>query len=75
MPEQWTWPAAVGVLLGVVAFVTLLVPVLVVQQRRYGRETAGPSLAATLRSTATLQVVFNVLLFVPWGVLARRFLG
>lgn len=39
------------------------------------RDTAGLGTVATLRSVAVLQVVFNVLLFVPWGVLARRLLG
>lgn len=130
--DRWTWPAWVGVVGGLAAFAVLLVPVLVVQSRRYGRlsgwrllgaaavavygvallaytllplpsgdlaawcaqygvdgpqlrplqlvadirrDTAGLGLGATLRSTAVLQVVFNVLLFVPWGVLARRYLG
>ena len=31
------------------------------------RETAGLSLRAALRSAVVLQVVFNVVLFVPWG--------
>lgn len=35
------------------------------------RDTAGMSLRAALRSETVLQVVFNVLLFIPWGVLAR----
>ncbi|GHD13849.1 VanZ family protein [Zhihengliuella salsuginis] len=39
------------------------------------RETAGMSLLGRLKSTVVLQVVFNVILFVPWGVIARRFLG
>ncbi|MCO1338312.1 hypothetical protein BJH93_05295 [Kocuria polaris] len=39
------------------------------------RQTAGMSLLATLKSFVVLQVVFNVLLFIPWGVIARRFLG
>jgi glycopeptide antibiotics resistance protein len=39
------------------------------------RDTAGLSLVATLRSVAVLQVVFNVLLFIPWGVFARGFAG
>lgn len=39
------------------------------------RDTAGMSLAATLRSAAVLQVVFNVLLFLPWGIFARGFAG
>src|SRR6478736_5103092 len=130
--DRWTWPAWVGVVGGVAAFVVLLVPVLVVQSRRYGRlsgprllgaaavavygvallaytllplpsgdlaawcarygvggpqlrpfqfvadirrDTAGLGLGATLRSAAVLQVAFNVLLLVPWGVLARRYLG
>lgn len=38
-------------------------------------DTAGMGLAATLRSAAVLQVVFNVVLFVPWGVLGRGFAG
>lgn len=39
------------------------------------RDTAGLGPGATLRSPAVLQVVFNVVLFVPWGVLVRRYLG
>ncbi|MBD7949985.1 VanZ family protein [Oerskovia rustica] len=39
------------------------------------RDTAGMSAAARLRSPAVLQTVFNVVLFVPWGVLVRRFFG
>lgn len=39
------------------------------------RDTAGLGLGATLRSAAVLQVVLNVVLFVPWGVLVRRYLG
>jgi glycopeptide antibiotics resistance protein len=39
------------------------------------RETAGLGLRGTLLHPATRQVVFNVVLFVPWGVLWRRFLG
>lgn len=32
------------------------------------------SLVATLRSFTFLQVAFNVLLFMPWGIIVRRFL-
>lgn len=39
------------------------------------RETAGLGVGATLRSVVVLQVVFNVVLFVPWGMLVRRYLG
>ena len=39
------------------------------------RDTAGMSTAQRLRSPAVLQTVFNVVLFVPWGVLVRRFFG
>ncbi|WP_227748624.1 VanZ family protein [Oerskovia douganii] len=39
------------------------------------RDTAGMSAAQRLRSPAVLQTVFNVVLFVPWGVLVRRFFG
>ncbi|MFD6166476.1 VanZ family protein [Oerskovia sp. NPDC060287] len=39
------------------------------------RDTAGMSTAARLRSPAVLQTVFNVVLFIPWGVLVRRFFG
>ncbi|MFF2452553.1 VanZ family protein [Isoptericola sp. NPDC058082] len=132
MIDRWTWPAVVGVGFGVLVFLGVLIPVLLVQQRRYGRldarrvlgaaalavyvvtllaytllplpsgdltawcaahgvsgaelvplhslddirrDTAGLGTLATLRSAAVLQVAFNVLLFVPWGVLARRYLG
>jgi glycopeptide antibiotics resistance protein len=37
------------------------------------RETAGVGLLGTLTSFATLQVVFNVLLFIPLGVIVRGF--
>ncbi|QIK82527.1 VanZ family protein [Sanguibacter sp. HDW7] len=39
------------------------------------RDTAGLGLRATVLHTTVLQVVLNVALFVPWGVLWRRFLG
>ncbi|TQK76140.1 glycopeptide antibiotics resistance protein [Rarobacter incanus] len=39
------------------------------------RATAGLPLPQALTSTATLQVVFNVILFVPWGILVRRYFG
>lgn len=39
------------------------------------RDTAGLGLRATLLHTTVLQVILNVVLFVPWGVLWRRFLG
>ncbi|MBT2587049.1 VanZ family protein [Arthrobacter sp. ISL-95] len=39
------------------------------------RETAGLGITGTLASRATLQVVFNVVLFIPWGVIARRYLS
>ncbi|WP_116949758.1 VanZ family protein [Jiangella endophytica] len=38
-------------------------------------DTAGLSLMARLESAAVLQVVFNVVLFVPWGLYLRRFFG
>ncbi|MFJ4285477.1 VanZ family protein [Paenarthrobacter nicotinovorans] len=37
------------------------------------RETSGLGITGTLTSRATLQVVFNVVLFIPWGVIARRY--
>jgi hypothetical protein len=37
------------------------------------RDTAGDGVLATLTNTATLQVVFNVLLFVPFGIIVRGF--
>lgn len=39
------------------------------------RETAGLGVVGTLTSGVTLQVVFNVALFVPFGLLVRRFGG
>lgn len=38
-------------------------------------QTAGMTLMQAARSMVVLQVAFNVLLFIPWGVLVRRFLG
>ncbi|GAB3256715.1 VanZ family protein [Arthrobacter pigmenti] len=37
------------------------------------RETAGLPLLAALSSPVTLQVVFNVVLFIPWGIIVRRY--
>lgn len=129
MPQQWTWPAYVGIFGGAVLFAVFFLPIALVQSRRYGRlsgrrllvsaalavygvalvaytllplpsgaagwcaqhgidaaqlrplafvddirrETAGLGLTQTLRSRSVLQVAFNVLLFVPWGVAVRRF--
>ena len=39
------------------------------------RETEGLSPLGVLTSRATMQVVFNVALFVPLGIIARRFAG
>lgn len=132
MTDVWTWPARIGVLLGTGLFLLLLVPVLVIQVRRYGaisparllgaaalavygtalvaytllplpsgdlaawcadfgyqgpqlrplqtvadirERTAGLPLGAAVRDISVLQAVFNVVLFVPWGVLVRRYLG
>ncbi|MFD7308653.1 VanZ family protein [Promicromonospora sp. NPDC059942] len=132
MTDVWTWPARIGVLIGTALFVALLIPILVIQVRRYGvisparllgaaalavygtalvaytllplpsgdlaawcaqygydgaqlkplqivadirERTAGLSLGAAVRDISVLQGVFNVVLFVPWGVLVRRYLG
>lgn len=123
----WTWQAWFGLIGGTLLFSAVLVPMLVVQTRRYGglsfrrllgaaavsiyavalvaytllplpelrancgaggggielvpghsvgdilRETEGLSLLRTLTSRATLQVVLNVALFVPFGLIARRY--
>ncbi|KQZ25063.1 VanZ family protein [Microbacterium sp. Root553] len=123
----WTWQAWVGIIGGGLIFAAVLVPILVVQVRRYGalsfrrllgaagvsvyavalvaytllplpevrancaaggggvelipghsvgdilRETQGLSLLGTVTSRATLQVLLNVALFVPFGLIARRF--
>lgn len=37
--------------------------------------TAGAGIRGTLTSFAFLQVAFNVVLFVPWGVFMRRYFG
>jgi glycopeptide antibiotics resistance protein len=37
------------------------------------RETAGESPLQVLTSGAVLQYVFNILLFVPWGIIVRRY--
>lgn len=132
MTDVWTWPARIGVLIGTGLFVALLIPILLIQVRRYGaisparllgaaalavygtalvaytllplpsgdlaawcashgydgaqlrplqivadirERTAGLSLGAAVRDISVLQGVFNVVLFVPWGVLVRRYLG
>lgn len=127
---RWSLPFNVAVVGGLLLFAVLLVPVLVVQYRRFGRlsprrvlavsavcvygvalvaytflplpdstanctarggariqlvpfqfvrdivrETAGLGVVGTLTSGVTLQVVFNVALFVPFGLLVRRFGG
>ncbi|KNY06876.1 VanZ family protein [Microbacterium sp. GCS4] len=123
----WTWQAWFGLIGGALLFSAVLVPMLLVQTRRYGalsfrrllgaaavsvyavalvaytllpipelrancgagggglelvpghsigdilRETEGLSLLRTLTSRATLQVVLNVALFVPFGIIARRY--
>lgn len=123
----WTWQAWFGLIGGGVLFAAVLVPILLVQVRRYGalsfrrllgaaavsvyavalvaytllpipevrancgagggglelvpghsigdilRETEGLSLLRTLTSRATLQVILNVALFVPFGIIARRY--
>lgn len=123
----WTWQAWFGLVGGGFIFAAVLIPMLLVQTRRYGgfsfrrllgaaavsiyavalvaytflpipevrancgagggglelvpghsigdilRETEGLSLLRTLTSRATLQVVLNVALFVPFGVIARRY--
>lgn len=128
--DRWSLPFDVAVVGGLALFAVLLVPVLVVQYRRFGRlsprrvlavsavcvyavalvayttlplppttqncgptggtrinlvpfafvrdiarATAGLGLVGTLTSAVTLQVVFNVALFVPFGLLVRRFGG
>lgn len=123
----WTWQAWFGLIVGGLIFASVLVPILLVQVRRYGalsfrrllgaaavsvyavalvaytllpmptvrancgaggggielipghsvgdilRETEGLSLLGILTSRATLQVLFNVALFIPFGLIARRF--
>lgn len=39
------------------------------------RETQGLSIVSTLTSRASLQVVLNVVLFIPFGIIARRYWG
>lgn len=124
---EWTWQAQFGLIGGGILFWVVLVPLLVLQVRRYGglsfrrllgaaavsvyavalvaytllplpemrancgvsaagielvpghsigdilRETEGLSITGTLTSRATMQVVLNVMLFVPLGVIARRY--
>lgn len=128
--STWIWSGGIGLLFGGILFAVVMIPVLAVQYRRYGRfsparmlgamavtlygvsiltytwlplpeapadfcatHAVGRNLvpfsfiadiraaaAATSWTTAltgfvTLQVVFNVVLFVPWGVIARRYFG
>lgn len=129
--HYWTWPAYVGVLGGLLLFAATLLPIVLIQYRRYGaisglrllgaagfavwvvalvaytlvlsptnpdtwcrlhaidtvqthpfrfvsdiaNATRGYSLRQRLLAPVTLQVVFNVLLFVPLGVWCRRFFG
>ncbi|MGO1592036.1 VanZ family protein [Ancrocorticia sp.] len=39
------------------------------------RQTAGLTLTQAARSTVVLQVVFNIILFVPFGAILRRYFG
>jgi glycopeptide antibiotics resistance protein len=126
--HQWVWPAYIAVLLGALLFALFLIPILVLQYRRFGgfsfsrflvaaaasiyavalvsytllplpdpdtlncaashtllQLQPGASLddiaqvvreqgrRAALTSPVILQVVFNVLLFIPFGVIMRRF--
>lgn len=127
--EPWAWPAYVGVYGGTAMFLACLLPILVIQYRRYGdlnvrrlvgaaglsiflvalfaytmlpapprtgdwcefngghgwqlvpfssfvdayEATRGTGWRATLINRMTLQIVFNVLLFVPLGIWCRRF--
>lgn len=130
--DPWEWPAYVGIVWGLVLFVVSLLPILVVQYRRFGDlngrrllgacglsiyvvalfaytmlpaparstrwcldhdggptwqlvpfstffdardATAGLGLRETLLSRAWLQIIFNVVLFVPLGIWCRRFFG
>lgn len=61
-PAQWCASHAVGHNLHPLAFMDDI-----------RRETAGMAPLVALRSTVVLQVVFNVLLFVPLGVVLRRY--
>lgn len=123
----WTWQAWLGLIGGTLVFLGVLIPMCVVQLRRYGqtslprllgaaavsiyatalmaytlfplpdaiancaagasalelipghsfgdiaRDSAGLSPFGILTSHATLQVVMNVALFVPFGMMARRY--
>ncbi|MFD2840327.1 VanZ family protein [Populibacterium corticicola] len=126
--HQWVWPAYIAVLLGALLFALFLIPILVLQYRRFGgfsfsrflvaaaasiyavalvsytllplpdpdtlncaashtllQLQPGASLddiaqvvreqgrRAALTNPVILQVVFNVLLFIPFGVIMRRF--
>lgn len=63
-PTQWCASHAVGHNFHPLAFVEDI-----------RRETAGMAPLVALRSTVVLQVLFNVLLFVPFGVILRRYFG
>lgn len=123
----WTWSLMMGLGIGFALFALILLPLLLIQYRRYGRltakrligsaavavyaagllsftmlplpapgeldcsdgsaiqlhpfqfvsdireQTASLSTASALTSHVVLQVVFNVVLFLPWGILARGF--
>jgi hypothetical protein len=79
--DVWTWPAQIGVLFGDLAAWCAqygydgaqLRPGQIFADIR--ERTAGLSLGATVRDISVLQGVFNVVLFVPWGILVRRYLG
>lgn len=128
--DPWEWPAYVGIVWGLALFVVSLLPILVIQYRRYGdldgrrligacglsvyvvalfaytllpaparspqwcldngggtdwqlvpfstfydaaEATRGLGLQARILSRSWLQIIFNVVLFVPLGIWCRRF--
>jgi glycopeptide antibiotics resistance protein len=128
--NQWLWPAYVSAILAGLLFLAVLIPIVILQYRRYGRFSwarfagagalalylvalvaytflplpspqslvCNPALEvwqsrpfasfddiseavrelgarAALTSPVVLQVVFNVILFIPWGIFTRRYFG
>lgn len=127
--RTWTWQTQSSLLIGLALFLVLLIPILIIQYRRFGglsyarvlgagavavygvalfvftmlpvpdidaawcaahpkavftqpfhsldeirQATAGMGWGQSLQTFTVLQVLFNVLLFIPFGVLARGYL-
>ena len=70
MTDVWTWPARIGVLIGTALFVALLVPILLIQVRRYGAISPARLLGAAALAVYGTALAAYTLLPLPSGDLA-----